>query len=185
MKSVVVTGYKSFELGIFKKDAEEARFIKEALRRELLTLVDEGLEWVIISGLLGTELWAGEVVSELKWQGYAVKLAVLEPFEGQTGNWNEANQLWASEVLQDADYHAFITKRPYESPRQFEVRDQFLIDHTEGAILIYDLEKEGSPRFFYERAKQAAEMGDYELRLIDFYRLQEVVEEINEWGTDE
>ncbi|WP_208790261.1 SLOG family protein, partial [Enterococcus gallinarum] len=36
--------------------------------------------------------------------------------EKQSANWNEANQLWASEVLEKADYHAFITKRPYESP---------------------------------------------------------------------
>lgn len=54
-----------------------------------------------------------------------------------------------------ADYHAFITKRPYESPAQFAARDGFIIDNTDGALLVYDLEKEGSPKFFYDRAIQA------------------------------
>lgn len=92
MKSIAVTGYKNFELGIFKKDADEAVYIKETIKRHLLPLVEDGLEWVIISGQLGIELWAGDVVAELK-ADYPIKLAILEPFEKQSANWNEANQL--------------------------------------------------------------------------------------------
>lgn len=179
MKSVFITGYKNFELGIFKKDAEEVTYIKEAIRRELVALIEDGLEWVIISGQLGIELWAGEVATECKWKGYEVKLAVLEPFLNQAGNWNEQNKLWLEEVLADADYHAMITNRPYENALQFQLRDQFIIDNTDGALLVYDIEREGSPRFFYERAKPIQEKGDYQLRMIDFYTLQEVVEDMN------
>lgn len=180
MKSIAVTGYKNFELGIFKKDADEAIYIKETMKRHLVPLIEDGLEWVIISGQLGIELWAGEVVGELKKEAHAIKLAILEPFENQSGNWNEANKLWASEVLTIADYHAFITKRPYENPSQFAARDGFIIDNTDGAILVYDLEKEGSPKFFYDRAKSAKERSDYYLECIDFYALQDVVEDMNQ-----
>ncbi|EAK8453971.1 DUF1273 domain-containing protein [Listeria monocytogenes] len=179
MKSIAVTGYKNFELGIFKKDADETVYIKETIKRHLLPLVEDGLEWVIISGQLGIELWAGDVVAELK-EEYPIKLGVLEPFEKQSANWNEANQLWANEVLEKADYHAFITKRPYESPAQFAARDGFIIDNTDGALLVYDLEKEGSPKFFYDRAIQAKEQANYYLECIDFYALQEVVEDMNQ-----
>ncbi|EAE7686011.1 DUF1273 domain-containing protein [Listeria monocytogenes] len=179
MKSIAVTGYKNFELGIFKKDADEAVYIKETIKRHLLPLVEDGLEWVIISGQLGIELWAGDVVAELK-EEYPIKLAILEPFEKQSSNWNEANQLWANEVLEKADYHAFITKRPYESPAQFAARDGFIIDNTDGALLVYDLEKEGSPKFFYDRAMQAKEQANYYLECIDFYALQEVVDDMNQ-----
>ncbi|MBC1754545.1 DUF1273 domain-containing protein [Listeria seeligeri] len=180
MKSIAVTGYKNFELGIFKKDADEAIYIKETIKRHLIPLVEDGLEWVIISGQLGIELWAGEVVAELKAEGYELKLAVLEPFEKQSTNWNEANQLWVEEILAAADYHAFITKRPYENPAQFAAKDGFIIDNTDGALLVYDLEKEGSPKFFYERAKIAKEQSTYYLECIDFYALQDVVDDMNQ-----
>ena len=55
MKVIAVTGYKPFELGIFKNDAG-VECIK-ALHRKLTNFVEDGLEWVIISGQLGVELW--------------------------------------------------------------------------------------------------------------------------------
>jgi uncharacterized phage-like protein YoqJ len=174
VKSLAISGYKNFELGIFKRDASEAKYIQLALRKKLLSYIDEGLEWVIISGQLGTELWAGEVVCELKSE-FPVKLAILEPFFEQAGNWNEANKLWYQEVVGGADYHAFITERPYENPGQFGMRDQFIIENTDGALLLYDFEKEGSPKFFYERAKHFSEQNEYALTLIDFFELQEIV----------
>ena len=39
---------------------------KKALRRKLTAFVEDGLEWVIISGQLGVELWAAEVVLKYK-----------------------------------------------------------------------------------------------------------------------
>ena len=60
MKVLYITGYKAFELGIFKNDHEAVKYIKKSIRNRLLPLVEEGLEWVIISGQLGTELWAAE-----------------------------------------------------------------------------------------------------------------------------
>ncbi|WP_163654079.1 DUF1273 domain-containing protein [Listeria sp. PSOL-1] len=174
MKTVAVTGYKNFELGIFKREAEEVKYIKLALRRHILSFLDEGLEWVVIAGRLGTELFAAELVFELQEEGYALKLAVLEPFKEQSANWNETNQLWQEEIIAQADFHDWITKRPYENPSQFELCDQFIIDHTDGALMLYDLEKEGSPRFFYKRAKEEA---DYFLICIDFYELEDVVSE--------
>jgi len=55
MKRLVVTGYKQHELGIFKEDHPAIGFIKKALETQLVALLDEGLEWVIVSGQLGVE----------------------------------------------------------------------------------------------------------------------------------
>ena len=62
VKRLVVTGYKHHELGIFDDKHPGIRFIKKALEKRLVSLTDEGLEWVIISGQLGNETWAAEVV---------------------------------------------------------------------------------------------------------------------------
>ena len=62
LKRLVVTGYKPHELGIFDDKHPGVRFIKKALEKRLIALLDDGLEWVIISGQLGIETWAVEVV---------------------------------------------------------------------------------------------------------------------------
>ena len=53
---------------------------KKALHRKLITFVEDGLEWVIISGKLGVELWAAEVVFEMQVEYPDLKLAVFTPF---------------------------------------------------------------------------------------------------------
>lgn len=56
-------------------------YIKRAIKKQLLSLLDEGLEWVLISGQLGTELWAAEVVYELQEEGFEhLQLGVITPF---------------------------------------------------------------------------------------------------------
>jgi uncharacterized phage-like protein YoqJ len=66
VKRLIVTGYKPHELGIFDDKHPGVVIIKKALESQLIAQIDEGLEWVIISGQLGVEMWAAEVVLELK-----------------------------------------------------------------------------------------------------------------------
>ena len=58
MKTLYVTGYKSFELNIFKDDMPEVKYLKAFIKHKLLQYIDEGLEWVLIQGQIGIELWA-------------------------------------------------------------------------------------------------------------------------------
>ena len=66
VKVVTISGYKPFELGIFKQNHPAVKYIKTAIQKELEDMISDGLEWVIISGQLGTELWAAEVVFDLQ-----------------------------------------------------------------------------------------------------------------------
>lgn len=50
MKVIVVIGYKLFEFGIFKNDYLGVECIKKVLYCKLIIFVEDGLEWVIISG---------------------------------------------------------------------------------------------------------------------------------------
>jgi uncharacterized phage-like protein YoqJ len=47
MKTLLVTGYRAHELGIFDNKHPGIPYIKKALAARLLPLVEEGLEWVI------------------------------------------------------------------------------------------------------------------------------------------
>ncbi|NRD80526.1 DUF1273 domain-containing protein [Bacillus sp. BRMEA1] len=184
MKVLTISGYKPFELGIFKKDHESVFFIKTALKKELSSLIDDGLEWVLISGQIGVELWAAEVVFELQLKYPELKLAVITPFLNQEDSWNENNREWYESILSQADFVDSITKKGYENPWQFRLKNQFFLEKSDGLLLLYDQEKEGSPKYLFELAHQFQENHEYMIRLITFYDLQLTVEEELEKQTD-
>jgi len=176
-KVAAISGYKSQELGIFKKDDSSVHYIKLALKKELVLLLEEGLEWVIISGQLGVELWAAEVVFELQTQYPQLQLAVLTPFLDQEKNWSESNKEWYESIIMQADFVDAINKKPYEKPWQFRLKNQFLLEKSDILVLLYDPEKEGTAKYVYEMAKTYQASHDYQVRLITFYDIQSLVEE--------
>jgi uncharacterized phage-like protein YoqJ len=176
-KVLAISGYKPFELGIFKKDHPSVVFIKAAIKKALIPMVEEGLEWVLISGQLGVELWAAEVVFELQMEFPDIKLAVITPFLNQEASWNENNKEWYESVLAQADFIDSVTKKEYEKPLQFRLKNQFFIQKSERLLLLYDQEKEGSPKYLYEMALQYSKKYTYPIELITFYDLQMIVEE--------
>lgn len=176
-KVLAISGYKPFELGIFKKDHPSVSFIKAAIKKALTPMLDEGLEWVLISGQLGAELWAAEVVFELQPEFPDLKLAVITPFLDQEAAWSENNKEWYESVLMQADFIDSVTKKGYEKPWQFRLKNQFFIEKSQGLLLLYDQEKEGSPKYLYELAKEYQKNHEYSIEVITFYDLQMIVEE--------
>ncbi len=70
-----------------------------------------------------------------------------------------------------------LRKRGYEKPWQFRLKNQFFIEKSDGLLLLYDQEKEGSPKYLYEMAIQYQKNHTYPIELITFYDLQMIVEE--------
>jgi len=177
IKVLTISGYKPFEIGIFKKDHPSVLFIKAAIKKFLLPMIEDGLEWVLISGQLGVELWAAEVIFEIQKEFPNLKLAVITPFLEQEASWNETNREWYESVLAGADYIDSVSKKGYEKPWQFRLKNQFFIEKSDGLLLLYDHEKEGSPKYLYELAIQYQKNHAFSIDLITFYDLQMIVEE--------
>ncbi|WP_028402745.1 DUF1273 domain-containing protein [Ectobacillus panaciterrae] len=181
MKVLAVTGYKPFEIGVFSQEHPGVRYIKKALHRSLLSMLEEGLEWVIISGQLGVELWAAEVVFDLQMEFPSLKLGVFTPFLDQEENWNEANKEHYEFVVAQADHVDSITKRKYESPQQFQLKTRFFIEKSDALLAMYDEEKEGSPKFLVQAA-MARE--NYPCYLIRFSDLQDIIDD-EQWNMED
>jgi uncharacterized phage-like protein YoqJ len=184
LKRLVITGYKQHELGIFDDKNPGIRFIKKALENRLRSLIDEGLEWVILSGQLGVETWAAEVVLEMKKEFPELKYAVLTPFLEQEKKWNEAKQEKYQMILDQADFHRSLTNKPYEAPWQFVEKNKFFLRNSDGILIVYDEETEGSPKFIKKEAERYAEKADYVVLTITGDDLRVVTEEEqrDEWG---
>ncbi|WP_077324682.1 SLOG family protein [Virgibacillus siamensis] len=181
MKVLTVTGYKPMELNIFKPDDSRISFVKAAIEKRLIDFVEEGLEWVVISGQMGVELWAGEVVLEMK-ESYQVKLAVIPPFENQEARWPEAVQLVYQELLAGADFYKPLYKGDYQGPYQFQAKNMWLVDKSDGCLMLLDEEFPGSNRFFHKAAVDARD--DYPIYLITPADLEDIVEEVRMMDED-
>ncbi|GGF09704.1 UPF0398 protein YpsA [Halobacillus andaensis] len=183
MKTIVVTGYKPMELGIFKNDDPKVDIIKTAIKKRLVALIDEGLQWVVISGQMGVELWTGEVILGLK-EEYDINLAVLPPFSNQQSRWPDAMQRAYEVIIEQCDFYKEIYEKEYEGPYQFRARDQFFVEHSDGCLMLYDEDTQGSPQYFLKLIKKYREHHAYELLFITPLDLDETVEEMRMTNPD-
>ena len=62
MNAITITGYKPYELNIRDDKDEKILVIKEAIKRSLLRYLENGVEWVLLSGQPGVETWAFDLI---------------------------------------------------------------------------------------------------------------------------
>ncbi|MRH42446.1 DUF1273 family protein [Aquibacillus halophilus] len=183
MKIIALTGYKPLEMNIFKPKDHKIDIIKEAIKKKLISLIDEGLEWVLMSGQMGVEQWTSQVIIELKDQ-YEINFAIIPPFENQQARWPEHYQSDYEEIIMEADFFQTLYKSEYKGPYQFKARDKWLIDKSEACLILMDEEFPGSTSFFLEEAKKAGEREFYPILTITPFDLEEIVQEIEINNTD-
>jgi uncharacterized phage-like protein YoqJ len=175
MRVLAITGYKPYELNIFSNNHPAVSHIQLAIRQRLLPLLEEGLEWIVISGQLGVELWAAETAYDLRVEYPQLQVAILTPFLNQEERWNEMNREYYEWIVSEADFVDSITKRPYESPAQFRWKNEWIVRKSDGLLIVYDEEKEGTPKYMLEVAKRKE---NYPIFPITFSDLQAIIEEV-------
>lgn len=177
VKVLAISGYKPYELGIFTDEHEGISFIKKAISQHLHSFMDQGLEWVVISGQLGVELWAAEVVLQLKSDYPSLKLAILTPFLHQEKRWKDETKAYYYQIVQQADFVKSITNRPYESPSQLQIKNEFIVSKSDALLLLYDDETDGSPTYYLRSAKKRQQKDGYPIYFITPTDLQFLVED--------
>lgn len=172
IKRLYITGYKSAELGIFQANDPKISIIKQCLEKQLISYLENGLNWVIISVNLGIEIWAAEVVEELKKNYPELKLGIIYPFKDFGSNWNEQNKEQQKKIENLADYCNSVSHQPYYSPIQYQNHTKFLLEHTDGCLVIYDPEYTGKTAYFLEKAQQFSKKRNYTIQQITMDDLQ-------------
>ncbi|MHA8138619.1 SLOG family protein [Lactobacillaceae bacterium Scapto_B20] len=181
MQRLWITGYRSYELGIFRPKDPKLDVIKFVLRNQMIQAIESGYQWFITGGQMGIEQWSVEVAAELK-QQYPdeFKIAVMLPFTEFGSQWNENNRLKLSQIKQLADFSASISDHPYQSPQQLRNYQEFMLGHTDGALMIYDDNKQGKSMYDYQAIQKYQQRAPYDLKMIDFDDLQEAADEYQE-----
>ena len=174
MVSVLVVGYKAFDLGIFGDKDHRLKIIKAAIRRDLIYLLENGMKWLVFTGNLGFEAWVLEVAKELQ-EEYNFQLATIFIFENQGENWNEVNQEKLAN-FKNVDFIKYAYPS-YENPSQFRTYNQFLLESTDGAYLFYDEENETKLKYLYQMMKENEQ---YHIKKLTFDDLNEMAENFSE-----
>lgn len=173
MKNAYITGYRNYELGLFSDDDPKVKGLRYFLRKREIELLDEGYDWFLFGGQLGVEYYAFDEALKLKHDYPELQLAVMFPFENFGEQWSEKNQMALQHYHQAADFVGCVSKRPYTSPEQLRQHQQFLLQSTKAALVVYDDEVPGKSRYFIRDAEQYAQHHDYQLMRYDLYDLQE------------
>lgn len=183
LKSIFVSGYRSYELNIFDQTDPKYLYLKEFIKSQLKNYIENGVEWFIITGQLGIELWTGEIVLELQEEYSEAHLAVILPYTSFGEKWNETNQGLLERVTHQADYVNYSSNKDYESPKQLNANQVFTIRNTDGAFLIYDTmmgeSADGSPKYVYDLIEKYQEKSTYELNLVGFEEIEFFIHEYN------
>lgn len=175
-----VTGYRNYELGTFGDQDPKIRVIKFALKQALKTQLDEGLEWVITGGQLGIEQWVVSVVQELKRDYPNLKVAMMLPFKNFGGQWQSKNQEKLHDLIAQSDFAESVSAQEYQGSEQLRAYQQFMLSHTDGALLIYDADYPGKTQFDSQIIQAYQKKTPYPLTQIDMMALQDYATEYEE-----
>ncbi|UQS86608.1 DUF1273 domain-containing protein [Nicoliella spurrieriana] len=181
MKRLWLTGYRSYELGVFNDQDPKLTVLKLVLNDIIVEAIESGYDWIITGGQMGIEQWSVEAASKLKQQYPGeFQVAVMTPFAEFGNQWNENNQQKLSRVRALADFTANVSAQPYRSPQQLRNYQEFMLKHTDGAVMIYDVEKQGKAQYDYRAIHNYMQNHEYDLKMVDFDDLQDAANEYQE-----
>ena len=119
----------------------EGKIIVE-LRKEILQAIDDGY-WVFLTGMSrGVDLWAADIVIELRRYNKDLKLMCVIPFEGIEERWPVDWKKHYNLVRNQADWVQVLSNR--YSQDAYQKRNEWLVDHSTRLIAVFNGEPSGT-----------------------------------------
>lgn len=178
--NVWITGYRDYELNVFKQTDPKAKMMQAILTNIITTQLDDGMEWLLTGGESGVEQWALQAAADLKPQYPELQLAMMTPYAEFGKNWKPERQALLAKRRQLVDYAAAVSKLPYQNPTQLRAYQNFMLEHASRVIFIYDPQYPGRSKYAYQAATKAADAGQIELLSWSMDDLQLAAQDIAE-----
>jgi len=116
-------------------------YVRTALRYRIEAALRDGYTSFITGMARGVDLWAAEIVLELRKQ-HPIALVCALPYEGFESNWSQQWQEKYREVLESANLVRVIS-REY-SRGCFQKRNEWMVDRCDRIIAVYNGEPSGT-----------------------------------------
>lgn len=118
------------------------REIRIDLENEIRSAIQDGYITFITGMARGVDIWAGEIVLQLKHEGFPIHLICACPFPGFEESWNIEWQKRYRTVLDLADLVRYIS--PRYSRACFQTRNEWLVNHSSRVIAVYNGQPSGT-----------------------------------------
>ena len=116
--------------------------IKAALRKQINQAVDDGFTVFITGMARGVDLWAAEIVLNLRKRNDSIKLICAIPHEGFESNWSTDWKRLYHYVQDNADLVRVIGKNYYSGIHQ--LRNEWMVNHSARVIAVFNGEPSGT-----------------------------------------
>lgn len=110
--------------------------VKADLEKEIRRAIADGITVFITGMARGVDIWAAEIVLQLRESGLPVKLICASPYDGFERGWKASWQEKYTAVLKAADLVRFIN--PGYSRSCFQIRNEWMVDHSTRVIAVFD-----------------------------------------------
>ena len=116
--------------------------IKADLEKAIREAIAEGLDVFITGMARGVDIWAAEIVLQLRDSGMPIRLMCASPFDGFERSWGEDWQRRYRTIMQSADHTLFVC--PHYSRSCFQIRNEWMVNHAARVIAVFNGEKSGT-----------------------------------------
>lgn len=125
--------------------------IKKDLEAAILQAVNDGFVTFITGMARGVDIWAGEIVLQLKKENPNLHLIAAVPYDGFESRWSADWKVRYNSIMKQADLVRFICKG--YSKACFQARNEWMVNRAARVIAVYNGEP-GGTRNTIEYAKQ-------------------------------
>lgn len=110
--------------------------VKSLLEKAIAQAVEDGF-FTFISGMArGVDIWASEIVLDLREDNSDIRLICTPPYKGFEKRWSLSEQKLYNDILENSDFVKFVSEHYYKAC--FQVRNVFMVNHSKRVISAYN-----------------------------------------------
>lgn len=130
------TGHRPEKLNTSEKE------VKAALRKQIDQAVHDGFKVFITGMARGVDLWAAEIVLDLRKRNKEIRLICAIPHDGFEARWSPSWQELYRYVLAEADLTRVISKGYHTGV--YQVRNKWMVNHSTRVIAVFNGQPSGT-----------------------------------------
>ena len=116
--------------------------IKKDLKGAILQAIDDGFVTFITGMARGVDIWAGEIILQLRKNNPNLHLIAASPYDGFESRWSADWQRRYKDILDQADLVRFVCNGYSKSC--FQIRNEWMVNRSARVIAVYNGEPGGT-----------------------------------------
>ncbi len=149
-KCVCFTGHRPEKLSLSEDE------VKSGLRQEISKAISEGYTTFITGMAKGVDLWAGEIVLNLRGNSIDIKLVAADPYAGFGKGWSSEWKSLHDKIIAEADHVENVCSSYNKGC--FMIRNKWMVDHSNLVIAVFNGEAGGTKNTIDYAKKQGVEV---------------------------